>query len=222
MRIGQDRSCKVALWGRLAKIANALAAFDQNGIGPTEGFIKRRTQVTAILHPIGNCLKPEHEPLKPLKQRVVKLARNALSLRDSNVEACLQACRLLSETDRISEPDQRRENKCNKKREPVELEMSVQGPIVSNFEDVMYEAALQGLGILYVYSTDPVSHWISAGRLKRVLADWSPMVPGLFLYYPSRRLPTPALRAFIDCLLDRDVTQHDERRGTKRRNSVRV
>jgi len=40
--------------------------------------------------------------------------------------------------------------------------------------------------------------------LKRVLADWSPMFPGLFLYYPDRRYKRPALRAFIDCLLHRD------------------
>ena len=32
----------------------------------------------------------------------------------------------------------------------------------------------------------------------RVIAS----VPGLFLYYPSRRQTQPALRAFIDCLLD--------------------
>ena len=45
------------------------------------------------------------------------------------------------------------------------------------------------------------------GRLKRVLADWSPTVPGLYLYYSSRRHMLPALRAFIDCLLDRDIGQ---------------
>ena len=46
---------------------------------------------------------------------------------------------------------------------------------------------------------------IAAGRLKRVLADWSPTFPGLFLYYSGRRHPHPALRPFIDCLLDRDI-----------------
>jgi DNA-binding transcriptional LysR family regulator len=102
-------------------------------------------------------------------------------------------------------------------RKGKKLEMSVTGPVVSNFEDVMYEAALQGLGILYVYGDDPVSDLIAAGRLKRVLADWSPMVPGLFLYYPSRRLPTLALRGFIDCLLDRDVKPRVAGHGTRRR-----
>jgi hypothetical protein len=39
--------------------------------------------------------------------------------------------------------------------------------------------------------------------LKRILADWSPTFPGLFLYYSNRHNPQPALKAFIDCLLDR-------------------
>lgn len=40
--------------------------------------------------------------------------------------------------------------------------------------------------------------------MKRVLTDWSLKMPGLYLYYSNRRLVQPALRAFIDCLLDRD------------------
>jgi len=31
-----------------------------------------------------------------------------------------------------------------------------------------------------------------------VLEDWCPRFPGFFLYYPSRRLMRPVLRAFID------------------------
>jgi DNA-binding transcriptional LysR family regulator len=104
-------------------------------------------------------------------------------------------------------------------RKGKKLEMAVAGPIVSNFEDIMHEAALQGLGILYAYDDGPIREWIAAGRLRRVLADWSPMVPGLFLYYPSRRLPTPALRGFIDCLRDRDLKRQDERRGSRRSSS---
>ena len=101
-------------------------------------------------------------------------------------------------------------------RKGKRLELSVAGPIVSNSEDVMHEAALQGLGILYAYDDDPIRELIAAGRLKCVLLDWSPIVPGLFLYYPSRRLPTPALGGFIDCLLDRDVVRDSNRRGPKR------
>jgi len=54
-------------------------------------------------------------------------------------------------------------------------------------------------------TSDAVVAALQDGRLRRVLAGWSPTVPGLFLYYASRRHMRPALRAFIDCLLDRDL-----------------
>jgi DNA-binding transcriptional LysR family regulator len=84
------------------------------------------------------------------------------------------------------------------------LEMPVEGPLISNHQDVVIEGALQGLGILYAYDDDRVDEAVAGGRLKRVLADWSLTSPGLYLYYSHRRHPQPALRAFIDCLLDRD------------------
>lgn len=82
------------------------------------------------------------------------------------------------------------------------LELSVQGPLIANWQDFVVEGALQGLGILYAYNDDGILEALKDGRLKRVLDDWSPTFPGLFLYYPSRRHIQPALRAFIDCLLD--------------------
>jgi DNA-binding transcriptional LysR family regulator len=90
-----------------------------------------------------------------------------------------------------------------KKRKRIEL--NVEGALISNHQDVVIEGALQGLGILYAYDHDRVREAIAQGRLRRVLADWSPTVPGLFLYYSNRRFLRPALRAFIDCLLDRDA-----------------
>jgi len=85
------------------------------------------------------------------------------------------------------------------------LELAVEGPLIANFSDVAVEGALQGLGILYAYHDDLVLEALEQGRLRRVLADWSPTVPGVFLYYPNRNHSQPALRAFIDCLLDRDL-----------------
>jgi DNA-binding transcriptional LysR family regulator len=84
------------------------------------------------------------------------------------------------------------------------LEMAVEGPLISNHQDMVIEGALQGLGILYAYDDDRVDEALARGLLKRVLADWSLTSPGLYLYYSNRRHPQPALRAFIDCLLDRD------------------
>jgi DNA-binding transcriptional LysR family regulator len=84
------------------------------------------------------------------------------------------------------------------------LEIAVEGALICNHQDVVVEAALQGLGILYAYDDGRVAEAIARGQLTRVLADWSVTSPGLYLYYADRRHPRPALRAFIDCLLDRD------------------
>ena len=85
-----------------------------------------------------------------------------------------------------------------------------EGPLISNHQDIVVPAALQGLGILYAYNDDGIAEALRDGRLRRVLADWSPTVPGLYLYYSSRRYLRPALRAFIDCLLDRDLGGDDD------------
>jgi len=99
------------------------------------------------------------------------------------------------------------------------LEVAVEGPLISNHQDVVIEGALQGLGILYAYDDDRVDEAMARGRLKRVLADWSITSPGLFLYYSNRRHPQPALRAFVDCLLDRDddTSKRQARTGSETR-----
>jgi len=86
------------------------------------------------------------------------------------------------------------------------LEIAVEGALISNHQEIVVEGALQGLGILYAYNDECIHGLIAREQLTRVLTDWSLTLPGLFLYYSSRRLPQPALRAFIDCLLDRDTT----------------
>ena len=84
------------------------------------------------------------------------------------------------------------------------LEIAVTGPLVTNDAGLGLSAALQGLGIAYAFDQESVATLLADGRLVQVLADWSIARPGLFLYHPSRRhMPAP-LRAFIDCLLDRD------------------
>jgi len=85
------------------------------------------------------------------------------------------------------------------------LEIAVEGALISNHQEIVVEGALQGLGILYAYDDERIDDLIARGQLKRVLAEWSLTLPGLFLYYSNRRLPQPALRAFIDCLLDREA-----------------
>jgi DNA-binding transcriptional LysR family regulator len=84
-----------------------------------------------------------------------------------------------------------------------EFEVSVTGPLTTNSVELVVAGALQGLGIAYT-SNDQVGRLVSEGRLVRVLERFSPAFPGLYLYYSNRRHQSPALRAFIDCLLDRD------------------
>ena len=90
------------------------------------------------------------------------------------------------------------------------VEVFGEGRVISNHQDIVVPAALQGLGVFYAYNDDDIAEALRDGRLKRVLADWSPTVPGLYLYYSSRRHMVPALRAFIDCLLDRDLEGNGE------------
>jgi DNA-binding transcriptional LysR family regulator len=39
---------------------------------------------------------------------------------------------------------------------------------------------------------------LSDKRLVRVLTDYCPTFPGLYLYYPSQRQIAPKLKAFVD------------------------
>ncbi len=86
----------------------------------------------------------------------------------------------------------------------AEFEVGVRGPLIVTDSAVLLEAAAQGVGVAYVYD-ERIPDWLAQGRLVRVLEAYSPTFPGLHLYYPSRRQMRPALRNFIDCLLDRDL-----------------
>jgi DNA-binding transcriptional LysR family regulator len=68
------------------------------------------------------------------------------------------------------------------------IEISVEGAMISNHQDVVVEGALQGLGILYAYD-DRIHDLIARGRSTR--SGRLPTVPGLFLlfnwHYLNRR-----------------------------------
>lgn len=79
------------------------------------------------------------------------------------------------------------------------VEVKVAGPLVFDTPPLMLDAALDGLGFASVL--EPVAKpLIDAGRLVRVLENWCPQLPGFYLYYPSRRHMTAALRAFVDAV----------------------
>jgi DNA-binding transcriptional LysR family regulator len=85
------------------------------------------------------------------------------------------------------------------------VEVAVEGPVVTNHSDIGIAAALQGLGIAYAFDRERVDEHLVRGHLVQVLADWSITRPGLFLYHSSRRHVPAALRAFINCMLDKDL-----------------
>lgn len=78
-----------------------------------------------------------------------------------------------------------------------QLILDVHGPLTLDSQQLMTEAALQGVGIAYIYE-GYVREYLADGRLVQLLADWTPSYAGLCLYYPRQRHVTAALRAFID------------------------
>lgn len=82
------------------------------------------------------------------------------------------------------------------------IELQVSGRVILNDSSALVQAALDGLGIAYMIN-GYIERFIAEGRLARVLASWSPPLPGLMLYYPDRRRVPPKLRAFIDFLRSR-------------------
>ena len=84
-------------------------------------------------------------------------------------------------------------------REEKAFDVQVEGPLTMNDTDLILAAALDGVGLACLLE-DRVAPDIAAGRLVRVLEDFSPTFPGFFLYYAGRRETPPALRALVDFL----------------------
>jgi DNA-binding transcriptional LysR family regulator len=75
-------------------------------------------------------------------------------------------------------------------------QIDVMGPITLDEASLARTAVLEGIGLGFFMEQD-VRADIEAGRLVRVLEDWTPPLAGLCLYYPGRRNPSAALKAFI-------------------------
>ena len=60
-------------------------------------------------------------------------------------------------------------------------------------------AALAGIGIAWVTESRVADH-VAAGRLVRVLPEWSQDFGALCLYYPANRHPPAALRLFVEAV----------------------
>lgn len=75
--------------------------------------------------------------------------------------------------------------------------MDVPGTVTLDDSDLMVTAACGGLGIAYVPEFFARTA-LQAGKVRLVLDDWCPSMPGLALYYPAGRHMRSALRAFVD------------------------
>ena len=78
-----------------------------------------------------------------------------------------------------------------------EVAVDVPGALTLDNNQLIVEAAIDGLGIAYV--PEPYARAaLHDERLVPVLEDWCPTIPGLFLYFPRTRHMSTSLRAFID------------------------
>ena len=84
-------------------------------------------------------------------------------------------------------------------RRGKKLNVRVDGQMVLNSTPHIVLAALEGLGMAYL-PEDEFSPHIAEGRLVRVLLDWCAPFEGYYLYYPSRRQPSPAFTRVVDAL----------------------
>lgn len=84
-------------------------------------------------------------------------------------------------------------------RRGKQLNVRVDGQLVFNTSPNIVDAALAGLGVASLPEDEFAPH-IEEGRLVRVLAAWCEPFAGYYLYYPSRRQPSPAFSLVVNAL----------------------
>ena len=78
-----------------------------------------------------------------------------------------------------------------------QTEIAVEGSLIVNDLDLQLGAALDGVGVACM--AEPlVAPYLAQGTLVAMLEEWSGTLPGVFLYYPSRRQTPVPLRVFLD------------------------
>ncbi len=80
-----------------------------------------------------------------------------------------------------------------------QMNVRVDGQLIFNTSPNIVDAVLAGLGIAWLPEEEFAPH-IAEGRLIRVLDDWCAPFAGYFLYYPSRRQPSPAFSLVVQAL----------------------
>lgn len=81
----------------------------------------------------------------------------------------------------------------------VAIQVEVDGPLTLDSQELMVEAAAQGVGLAYVWE-DRAAPYIADGRLQYCLEDWCTSEENFFLYFPSRKHQSAGLRALIEAI----------------------
>ncbi len=81
-------------------------------------------------------------------------------------------------------------------RDGETIQLEAQGRLTLDEAAIARTAVLDGAGIGFFIEQD-VADDIAAGRLTRLLVNWTPPRPGFSLYYPGRRNPSAGFAAFL-------------------------
>ena len=82
------------------------------------------------------------------------------------------------------------------------LNVRVDGQFICNDVPMIIDAAINGLGLTCL-PDDHLGPLVEEGKLVSVLEDWCPPFPGYHLYYPTRRLASPAFALLVEALRHR-------------------
>ena len=77
-----------------------------------------------------------------------------------------------------------------------QIEVAVEGPLVVNDPDLLTSAILDGVGVGYLPEQMVASH-LAQGRLVTLLEAWGHVLPGVYLFHPSRRQTPMPLQVFL-------------------------
>ena len=97
------------------------------------------------------------------------------------------------------------------------IDVEVNGPLTVSDSVSMAPAAVDGIGIAYVFERQ-VREELASGKLVPVLPECWPVFAGFHLYYPSRRQMPAKLRVFIEyCgeMLNKALKSHEKTAARK-------
>ncbi|MWP38802.1 LysR family transcriptional regulator [Rhodobacter sphaeroides] len=89
-------------------------------------------------------------------------------------------------------------------KDGVPLPFEASGRLTVDEAAIARAAVLDGAGIGYFIEAD-VAEDIAAGRMIRLLEDWTPNRPGFSLYYSGRRNPSAGFTAFLAMAREREA-----------------